>query len=168
MKISPLLLSNTMFNIKNLDRLVALFMVAFFIAYIYLSYHFELLPFERRMSFKPDTMPKGIGILGLVLAIIVLFTADGRENKDNKNWQQHDYKRYAAMIVAMVLYATLLKSAGFVVATMGFITAGAIILGERNYVKLLIIALVGALFIWFVVDKLLGIYLYPVPAFITL
>lgn len=157
-----------MLNMKNLDRLVALLMVAFFIAYIYLSYNFELLPFERRMSFKPDTMPKGIGVLGLVLAVIVLFTADGRDNKDNKNWQHHDYKRYAAMIVAMVIYATILKPAGFVVATMAFIMAGAIILGERNYLKLGVVALVGALIIWFVVDRLLGIYLYPVPAFITL
>lgn len=157
-----------MFNMKNLDRVVALFMVAFFIAYIYLSYNFELLPFERRMSFRPDTMPKGIGILGLVLAVVVLFTADGRENKDNQNWKHHDYLRYALMIVAMVVYATLLKPAGFVVATVGFIMAGAIILGERNYVKLAIIALIGAVLIWFVVDKLLGIYLYPVPAFIEL
>lgn len=157
-----------MFSIKNLDRLVALCMVAFFVAYIYMSYNFELLPFERRMSFKPDTMPKGVGILGLVLAIIVLFTADGRENKDNKNWKNHDYTRYAAMIAAMAIYATFLKPAGFVVATMGFLIAGAMILGERNYIKLGIISLVGALLIWFVVDKLLGIYLYPVPAFIQL
>lgn len=157
-----------MLNMKNLDRLVALFMVAFFIAYIYLSYNFELLPFERRMSFRPDTMPKGIGILGLILAVVVLFTADGRENKDNQNWKHHDYVRYALMIAAMAIYATLLKPAGFVVATVGFIMAGAMILGERNYVKLAIIALIGAVLIWFVVDRLLGIYLYPVPAFIEL
>lgn len=155
-----------MLNMKNLDRLVALAMVAFFVAYIYLSFNFELLPFERRMSFKPDTMPKGVGILGLVLALVVLFTADGRENKDNKNWQHHDYKCYAAMVLAMVIYATLLKPAGFVIATMGFLMAGAIILGERNYTKLTVIAFIGAITIWLVVDKLLGIYLYPVPAFI--
>lgn len=155
-----------MLNMKNLDRLVALFIVAFFVAYIYLSYNFELLPFERRMSFRPDTMPRGIGILGLLLAVIVLFTADGHANKDNKNWQHHDYVRYALMIVAMVVYATLLKPAGFVVATVGFIMVGAIILGERHYVKLAIIALIGAVSIWFVVDKLLGIYLYPIPEFI--
>lgn len=157
-----------MFNMKNLDRLVALLMMAFFIVYIYLSFSFELLPFERRMSFKPDTMPKGIGILGLILAVVVLFGADGRENKDNQNWRHYDYKRYVLMVVAMVVYATLLKPAGFVVATMGFIMAGAIILGERNYVKLGMIALIGALLIWFIVDKMLGIYLYPVPALITL
>lgn len=157
-----------MLNMKNLDRMVALFMVAFFVAYIILSYNFELLPFERRASFRPDTMPKGIGILGLLLSVIVLFTADGRENKDNQNWLNHDYKRYIAMVIAMFIYATLLKPAGFVVATVGFIMAGAIILGERKYLKLFIIALIGAAVIWFVVDRLLGIYLYPVPAFIEL
>ncbi|MBS9777932.1 MAG: tripartite tricarboxylate transporter TctB family protein [Gammaproteobacteria bacterium] len=157
-----------MLNMKNLDRLVALLIVAFFVSYIYLSFNFELLPFERRMSFKPDTMPRGIGILGLILALVVLFTAEGAENKDNANWKKHDYKRYFAMIVAMVLYAIFLKTAGFVVATMGFLIAGAMILGERNYIKLSVISLIGALLIWFVVDRLLGIYLYPVPSFIQL
>ncbi len=157
-----------MFNLKNLDRFVALCCIAFFIAYIYLSYNFELLPFERRMSFKPDTLPKGIGILGLVLSLVVLITANGEENKDNKSWQHYDYKRYFLMIVAMGIYATVLKPAGFVVATTAFIIAGASILGERNYIELPIIALIGALLIWLIVDKLLGIYLYPVPAFIEL
>lgn len=157
-----------MLNMKNLDRLVALLMIAFFVAYIYLSYTFELLPFERRMSFRPDTMPKAIGILGLMIAIVVLFTADGHETKDNKNWKNYDYVQYVLMIIAMFAYAILLKPAGFVVATVGFIMAGAIILGERNYIKLSVVALVGAMIIWLVVDKLLGIYLYPIPAFIEL
>ncbi len=157
-----------MLNLKNLDRLVALFMVTFFVVYIYLSYHFQLLPFERRMSFKPDTMPKAIGILGLILSLLVLFTASGRENKDNQGWKNYDYKSYTLMILAMFIYATLLKPAGFVVATTAFIMAGAIILGERKYLKLFVIAFLGAMIIWFIVDNLLGIYLYPVPAFIVL
>lgn len=157
-----------MLNLKNLDRLVALCLVAFFVAYIYLSFNFELLPFERRMSFKPDTMPKGLGILGLVLSLVVLLTADGHENKDNSGWKNYDYLRYAAVVAVMFVYATLLKPAGFVVATTAFIMAGALILGERHYIKLLLVALTGAVLIWLVVDKVLGIYLYPVPAFMTL
>ncbi|PIE45402.1 MAG: hypothetical protein CSA45_03435 [Gammaproteobacteria bacterium] len=151
---------------KNLDRLVALLMVAFFVAYIYLSYHFDLLPFERRASFRPDSMPKGIGILGLILSIIVLFTANGHPNQDNQGWRTYDYKSYAGIIISMMLYAAFLKPAGFVVATTAFIIVSAIILGERKYTKLFIIALIGALAIWLVVDRLLGIYLYPIPEFI--
>ena len=157
-----------MLNMKNLDRLVALLMIAFFIAYIYLSYNFELLPFERRMSFRPDTMPKFVGILGLLLSTAVLFSSNGHENKDNKNWHQHDYQRCFLMIITMVAYAALLKPAGFVVSTMGFIMAGAIILGERHYLKLGVVALIGALLVWSVVDQVLGIYLYPIPEFIQL
>lgn len=156
-----------MLNLKNLDRLVALCLVAFFVAYIYLSFNFELLPFERRMSFKPDTMPKGLGILGLALSLVVLLTADGHENKDNSGWKGYDYLRYLAVVVVMFIYATLLKPAGFVVATTAFIMASALILGERHYIKLLLIALTGAVLIWLIVDRVLGIYLYPVPAFIT-
>ncbi len=154
--------------LKALDKIVALAMIAFFIAYLYLSFNFDLLPFERRMSFKPNTMPKAIGILGLALSFLVLFVADGQANKDNNNWQKHDYKRFVLMVVAMAVYAMLLKPAGFVVASTGFVFAGAVILGEKSYIKLLIIALLGALSIWLIVDKLLGIYLYPVPAFIQL
>lgn len=157
-----------MLSIKNLERLVALCMVAFFVVYIYLSWHFELLPFERRMSFRPDTLPKGIGILGVILSLIVLFTASGQSNADNTGWKNFDYKRYTLMIIAMLAYATLLKPVGFILATLGFLMVGAVILGERHYLKLFAISLTAAVLIWFVVDKLLGIYLYPVPAFIQL
>lgn len=149
---------------KRLDRLVALLLVGFFTTYIYLAFNFPLLPFEKFQSFKPNTMPKGIGIIGLILSIGVLFQATGEKNKDNDNWRAYNWKQFSIIILLLVAYATLLKPIGFIASTTLFLSIGSYVLGERNYKKFISVSLISSLVIWVLVDKTLGIYLSPLPA----
>jgi len=151
------------------DRLVALAILAFSIGYTVLAFNYQLLPFERSMSFKPNTMPLGVGGLGVLfsLAVLVMPSSGGSIPDDAVGWRRFNWPRAAAIVALMVAYAYLLRPAGFIGSTTAFLVCGAAIVGERRFAFLIPIALVAALATWFLVEKALGIYLKPWPNFIA-
>ena len=58
-----------------LDRWVAIFFLLISLIYGYTAFDYQLLPFERNMPFLPNTMPKGVAVLGALLSLIVIFSA---------------------------------------------------------------------------------------------
>jgi putative tricarboxylic transport membrane protein len=70
------------------------------------------------------------------------------------------------LIALMLVYAGVLRPAGFVVATVGFLVLGALALGERRLWVSLPVALVAAGSIWWLVSEVLGIFLRPLPGFL--
>ena len=150
------------------DRLVALVILAFSIGYGMLAWDYQLLPFEQRMSFKPNTMPIGLAALGIFFSLAVLVSpGDGASglSDDASGWRGFDWKRTIGLIVLMIVYAFLLRPAGYLLATTGFLALGGWLLGERRYHYLIPIAVTGALSTWYLVDHLLGIYMKPLPGF---
>jgi putative tricarboxylic transport membrane protein len=66
----------------------------------------------------------------------------------------------------MVLYALLLRPVGFIFSTSLFLIFGSVILGERKWFLMLPIAIISTLFVWYLVQVVLGIYMRPLPAWI--
>ncbi len=152
------------------DRLVALAILGFCLGYGYLALDYQLLPFERSMAFKPTTLPVGLAALGVVLSLAVLFApggAPGGLSSDAAGWRAFDWPRFAGIVVAMAAYAPLLGPLGYIAATVGFLVVGAVILGERRFSVLLPVALAVALGSWALVDRVLGIFMRPLPAFLA-
>jgi len=161
--------------VTKLDKLVALALLAFMLAYGWSALDYQLLPFEQYQAFKPNTMPIGLASIGIVLALAVLFmprpkgasvvdesTVDHAETEAER-LKNYDKIRPAMLILFMVVYALSLRPVGFVVATAGFLLLSAATLGERKFHILIPVALGGALLIWYVVHELLGIYMNPWP-----
>ena len=150
------------------DRLVALVILAFTIGYGMLAWDYQLLPFETRMPFKPNTMPIGLAVISLFFSIAVLVApggAPGGLSDDASGWRDFDWKRTIGLIVLMLVYAFLLRPAGYLLATTGFLALGGFILGERRYIILIPVAVAGAFSTWYLVDQMMGIYMKPWPAF---
>lgn len=151
------------------DRAVALALAAFCLAYASQAWLYPLLPHERHMDFRPNTFPLGLSALGLLLSAWVVAAPGGAGSglaKDADGWQGFDYKRAALFIGLMVLYALALHPVGFLLSTTAFLFAGIKTLGEKGKALPLVIAAAVAIFIWVLVDYLLGIYLRPFPFFI--
>jgi putative tricarboxylic transport membrane protein len=66
----------------------------------------------------------------------------------------------------MAAYATMLRPAGFLLATTGFLLGGSAILGERRWLTMLVVALIAAGSVWYLVQEVLGIFLRPLPFFL--
>ena len=70
------------------------------------------------------------------------------------------------LLALMVVYALLLRPAGFLFSTSGFLILGSFILGERKWHIMVPIAVIATLFVWYLVQQVLGIYMRPLPGFI--
>lgn len=150
------------------DRVVALAMLAFAVGYGALAWQYPLLPFERAMPFKPNTLPKGLAVAAAVLSFAVLiFPGGDGKNEENKDWRGLDWRRAVIVFVLALLYAATLRPLGFVLSTTLFLSAGAFVLGERRVKLLASVPLVASMLSWYLVQELLGVYLKPLPVFLS-
>ncbi len=155
-----------------LDKTLALFFLFVCMIYGYTAYNYPLLPFEKNMVFLPNTMPQALSVLGILLSSFILFTSKKvkvLEKSDEIEFSKIEYyKIFQALmlLICMILYALSIRPIGFIIATVLFIVTSSWILGERKLIKMISIAFIVTVFIWYLVQEVLGIFLKPLPNFI--
>lgn len=149
----------------NIEKWIALFFLVCFSIYTYLSLTFPLLPFEENLTFKPNTFPMGIGVLGIILSLLLL-VAKKTEAGDETEEKSYDFRTTSLLIGLMLLYAFFLQPLGFIISTSLFIFFCSFSMGERNYKWLIPISIFSSTIIWFIVQVTLGIYINSLPAFL--
>ena len=159
-----------------LDRWVALVMLLVCLAYGYAAFFTMdagLAPFMRRNPIWPSTFPKVLAVLGALTFLFILFGLEGPQKPpkdgDIDYRRLGDYKigQAVALLALMVAYALLLRPAGFLLATSGFLILGSVILGERNWLMMIGVSVVAAGSVWYLVQEVLGIFMRPLPVFIA-
>lgn len=158
-----------------LDKWIAVVFLVIALVYGYTAFTYPLLPFERYMVFLPNTMPMVLSGLGILLSLIIILTsgkaADGGgealDGIDISLLRNGKVGQALGLIVAMTLYALALRPVGFIASTTLFLFATGWILGERKLHVMILSALVGAGVIWWLVQEALGIFLRPLPWFMS-
>ncbi len=160
-----------------LDRWIALIFVTFCCIYGYAAFFTmdQLLPpFMQRNPVWPSTFPKVLAVLGIIVGMIVLLGIEKADEEDDEpNATEINYRRLgdykigqALMLLGlMVLYALMLRPAGFLISTSTFLVAGSAILGERKFHIMIPVAAIATGFVWYLVQEVLGIFLRPFPFF---
>ncbi len=157
-----------------LDRWVALVMLLICAAYGYAAFFTmdaSLAPFMRQNPIWPSTFPKVLAVLGALTFLIILIGLEGPQKPPKEG--DIDYRRLGdykigqalALLALMVAYALLLRPAGFLLSTSGFLILGSVILGERNWLLMIVVSAVAAGFVWYLVQEVLGIFMRPLPIF---
>jgi len=167
------------FTMLDLNRLVALGLLAFSSGYFYLSYSYNLLPFERFLAVKPNTMPIGLGIAGIICSLAILIQpksqdneikGDGTVNQPDreylKNLKKYNWNQGIGLLVLAIAYALSLRLLGFIIGTTSFLFLGGILLGDRRYILIIIVSITSSFIVWYLVDQVLTIFLRPWPGFI--
>lgn len=158
-----------------LDRWIALVILAVCLAYGYAAFFTmdaDLPPFMQRNPIWPSSFPKVLAILATLTALFILLgfeTNNGGVKEGDIDYRRlTDYKIGQAIMLLglMVAYALLLRPAGFLPSTVGFLVLGATVLGERKFHWLILVAGLAAGLIWYLVQVVLGIFLSPWPSFI--
>jgi len=155
-----------------LDRWIALVLLGICLVYGYAAWFTmdgNLAPFMKRNPIWPSTFPKVLSVLGVIATLIILLGFE----KSAPNEAEIDYRRLteyklgqALMLLGlMVIYAVSLRDAGFLLSTTVFLVGGSYILGERKWHIMLPVALIATVFIWYLVQEVLGIYMRPLPGF---
>ncbi len=155
-----------------LDRWVALVLLGICLAYGYAAWFTmdgNLPPFMRRTPIWPSTFPKVLSILGILFSLIILFGLEKSETKigdiDYRRLWEYHLGQALLLLGLMVAYALLLRPAGFILATTGFLIGGSVILGERRWLVMIVVAGIATGTVWYLVQVVLGIFLRPLPFF---
>ena len=155
-----------------LDRWVALVLLGICLTYGYTAWFMmdgALPPIMKRLAVWPSSFPKVLSIAGIILSSIVVLGIEKGEVKvgDIDYRRLHEYKlgQALALLGLMVAYAILLRPAGFLLATSGFLIGGSVILGERRWVVMIVVSAIATFGIWYLVQEVLGIFLRPLPFF---
>ena len=156
-----------------LDRWVALVLLGICLTYGYTAWFTmdDLLPpIMRRLAVWPSSFPKVLSIVGIILCLIVLSGIEKGEEKigdiDYRKLHQYNLGQALLLLGLMVAYALLLRPAGFILATSGFLIGGSVILGERRWITMIVVAGIATFSIWYLVQEVLGIFLRPLPFFL--
>lgn len=160
----------------TLDRAIAGIFLLVCLIYGYTAFftmEANLLPFELNMTFLPNTMPKWLSVLGIIVGLVVVIQSGPKEDAeiaasdiDYRNLRQYKLGQALFLLGLMVAYALLLRPIGFLASTTLFLAGGSIILGERKFILLIPIAVFTAFLIWYLVQEVLGIFLRPWPWFL--
>lgn len=153
-----------------LDRWIALILLGFCVIYGYTAWvtmDANLAPFMKLNPIWPSTFPKLLSCVGAATCLIILFGVEKGEPKipDIDYRRLHEYKLGQAILLLalMVAYALCLRPLGFIASTTGFLVIGSFVLGERKWHIMVPIAVLATLFVWYLVQQVLGIYLRPFP-----
>lgn len=155
----------------TLERWLSLFLLGIFVAYGYGAFLFmdaQLPVFAKLSPVWPSSFPKVLAVFGIGLSFcqLVFWHNKNALDLDASKLNQYEWKTVGLMIGLMVAYALLLRPAGFVLSTIGFLLAASASLGERRWLLMLSISAVAVFGIWYLVDSVLGIFLRPWPFFV--
>ena len=157
-----------------LDRWLALLIALIFLIYGFTAF-FQmdglLPPILQRNPVWPSTFPKILSVIGVIGAVAVLVNIEKSDKQsaddiDMSNWQRYKVFDALALIAGMIVYALTLRALGFLAATFLFLSLGAVLLGERRFLLLILVSGLASYGIWYLVDTVLGIYMTPYPAFL--
>ena len=160
----------------SINRWVALGLLAFSSGYGYLAFTYRILPFERFLAMKPNTLPIGLAVAGMICSIALLLMPEGQysESGEEKTVLGSDHKylespgdyewgKGVALLILAVVYALSLRQAGFLLSTSMFLIIGGIMLGERKYWILVPVSCFASFLVWYLVDEVLTIFMRPLP-----
>jgi len=145
------------------SRLGALFFLLFSILYFYKSYDIHLLPGSHFDVMNARTFPFYLGVLGVALSILMLILSFVKPDpEDRLDWEKlkgYDFKKGLYLVAAMIFYGLTIRTLGFIISTILFLSIGFLILGERS-VKVILLTSVGvSVVFWFLLTKILGVYI---------
>lgn len=149
------------------DHIGGLVFLCLSAVYGYYAGDIPLLPGDEFEPFHARTLPHTLAIMGGILSLALLLTA--KQTAENRlSLKGYDFALVAKLLVLVVLFGLALEWLGFMLATVFFLMAGFWLLGERRLKILVSVAVPFAVGIWFVLAKLLDIYLAPGSLYLTL
>ncbi|MEM7565917.1 MAG: tripartite tricarboxylate transporter TctB family protein [Pseudomonadota bacterium] len=143
----------------NRDRVGALIMLVFSVAYGALAFEIPLLPFQRNAAFTAQTLPLALAVLGIGLSFALLLKpSDGGTDTTGFKWGLG-----ALICVFMVIYGLTVRPFGFILATSLFLIACMLSLGERRWLLILGSSIPLVVAFWFLMAVVLDVYVAPWP-----
>jgi len=155
----------------NTEKMGALLILAFSIAYGIYAFKIPLIFLSQGETLNARTMPYGLSIAGIVISLLIIILPSFDKDKVvtvREVLSGLDWRRTAWLTGLMVVYSLSMPWVGFVIASIVFMAGGVMLLGERNFKVILIASVPLVLVLWFLLTKVLGMYIAPGELFYIL
>ena len=152
------------------DRVSAVLLLALSVGYGWMSTYIEMFAGAEADPFTPQTLPRALAVMGALLAIGIFFTPrTGRGAKSFASaFAGMDWGKTLELLVLMALFAVAIEWLGFLLASALFLASGFWVLGLRRLRTLVLGSVPLAVGFWFILAKVLDIYLAPGELWIRL
>lgn len=160
----------------SIHRWVALGLLVFSSSYGYLAFTYRILPFERFMPMKPNTLPMGLAVAGMICSVALLLMPEGKRSDSGEENQvlgsdhkylespgDYEWGKGVGLLILAVIYTLSLRYLGFLISTASFLVIGGLMLGERKYFILFPVSCFASFLVWYLVDHVLTIFMRPWP-----
>jgi putative tricarboxylic transport membrane protein len=148
--------------IMNQDKVGAIFFLLLSIVYGALAFDIPLMFGEEDQAFTARTLPFALAIAGIMISALILFLPSGDTAKKKNLFQIFgglNWKPVIQLAGLMLLYGLTIRWLGFLISTSLFLLSGYWILGERRLKVLLFASVPVVVVFWFLMTKVLGVYL---------
>ena len=153
------------------DKVGALFFLILSIVYGVLAFDIPLMFGGEDEVFTARTLPFALSICGIVISLLILFLPSGSSDskaKVTEAFRGLNWKRVIQLAVLMILYGLTIRWLGFIISTSLFLICLYRLLGERRIQVLLVASVPLVVVFWFLMTKILGVYLAPGEIFFFL
>lgn len=157
-------------NVKG-EKMGALLILALSVAYGIYAFKIPLIFLSQGETLNARTMPYALSIAGIVLSLLIIILPSFDTQKAvtvKAALGGLDWKRTGWLIGLMVVYSLSMPWIGFVMASIGFMAGGTMILGERSPKKILLASIPLVIVLWLILTKILGMYIAPGELFYIL
>lgn len=124
---------------------------------------FDIPVIANNATLTARSMPTFLAVLGTCLAMLLLTR---RHPTPGTHSEKMNFKLGLLFLILMSAYGFAIRPVGFVLATIVFLYTGFWLLGERNRIKNLMIAVPLVAIFWWMMVELLGVYLPALPEFL--
>lgn len=142
----------------------SIFFLAFSSFYFFNVFSIKEMPGAEWEVMTPSTFPFYLGITGIVVSLLLLVLSLLNKDKDFLSMdylKSLDFKTVGYFIIVMIFYGYTIRTLGFIIATILFLSAGFIILQERNIKRVLLISVGVSVGFYLLLNNVLGVYIDP-------
>lgn len=142
----------------NNTRVGGILFLMFSVGYGYYATQIPLDFFSQQEAFNARSMPQFLGVCGVIVSALLIVLPS--QPTDWRSFAVYDWIRPPALLLLMWGYASGFEMLGFGLSTLLFLLLAFMMLGERNWLRMIGVAVPLVLGFWLLMHQL-GIYLSP-------
>lgn len=142
----------------------SIFFLAFSSFYFFNVFSIKKMPGSQFEVMTASTFPFYIGLGGIIISLLILVLSFIKKDNDFLTFEylrKLDFKTTIYFIAAMIFYGFTIRTLGFIISTIIFLTIGFLLLKEKNIKRILLISSGVSIGFYLLLNNVLGVYIDP-------
>ncbi|MBU3013136.1 tripartite tricarboxylate transporter TctB family protein [Poseidonibacter lekithochrous] len=142
----------------------SIFFLAFSSFYFFNVFSIKKMPGSQFEVMTASTFPFYLGLGGIIISLLILVLSFVKKDNDFltiEYLKKLDFKTTFYFVLAMIFYGFTIRTLGFIISTIIFLTIGFLLLKEKNIRRILLISSGVSIGFYLLLNNVLGVYIDP-------